>query len=120
MAVAFSTAVIVVTIAFRYTERSIMGINSELADVKAALSEASAEIVSKIDELEAQIAETETVDPALLTDVKNLAQSLAGIVPNPVAPVEESPVVEDVEVPVGEAPELPTDVAPSDERFATE
>lgn len=89
-----------------------MGINEELADVKAALAEASAEIVSKIDELETQIAESETVDPALLFDVKTLAASLAGIVPNPVAPVEESPVeVEDdeLEVPVGEAPELPAD-----------
>lgn len=85
-----------------------MGINEELSGIKALLNEASVEIISKINELEGQIPES-TVDPALLSDVKALAASLANIVPNaPVAPpaVED---VEDVEVPVGEVPELTFD-----------
>lgn len=82
-----------------------MGINEELSGIKALLNEASVEIIAKINELEAQIPES-TVDPALLSDVKSLAASLANIVPN--APVPP-PAVEDVEVPVGEVPDLTFD-----------
>lgn len=109
-AVAFSAAAFVVVFAFHITERSLMGINEELFAVKAALAEASSEIVGKISELESQIVATETVDPALLDEVKSLATGLANIVPNAVESVEDSPVVDDVEdgeVPVGEVPEVP-------------
>ena len=84
-----------------------MGINEELFAVKAALAEASSEIVGKISELESQIVATESVDPALLDEVKSLATGLANIVPNAVESVEDSSDGEDVEVPVGEVPEVP-------------
>lgn len=76
------TAMFVVVILLHLTERFTMAINEELASIKAALAEASSEIVSKITELETQIAVTETVDPALLEDVRNLAAGLANIVPD--------------------------------------
>lgn len=75
-------ATFVVVILLHLTERFTMAINEELAGIKAALAEASSEIVGKITELETQIAVTESVDPALLEDVRNLAAGLANIVPD--------------------------------------
>lgn len=110
-ALAFMTAMFVVVILLHLTERFTMAINEELAGIKAALAEASSEIVGKITELETQIAVTESVDPALLEDVRNLAAGLANIVTD--ATEDVVAVDDDVEVPVGEVPELPADDAPT-------
>lgn len=73
------------------------------------LAKAKTEIVTKIADLEAQIAAGETPD---LEPLKALAQSLDDVVPD--APVEEPPVEEP---PVEEPPveETPVDVPPVDE-----
>lgn len=88
----------VVTV-FYAVERKIVSINETLLSIKASLSEATTELVGKIQELQAQLASSETVDPALLDEVKGLADGLAGVVenvpdevaPEPVTP--EEPVV---------------------------
>lgn len=61
-------------------ERKLMSVNEVLAQIKDNLSEASAELIGKIDELQAQLAASETVDPVLLDEVKALAEGLANVV----------------------------------------
>jgi hypothetical protein len=84
-AIATSLAALTAVIAYHLTESNLMGINEALAGIKSQLTEASTEIVTKIDELERQISESESVDPQLLDDVKSLAGKLADVVPNAVA-----------------------------------
>lgn len=67
-----------------------MGINEDLAGIRGDLNEATGEIVAKIDELAAQAGDK--ADPALVEEVKSLAQNLAGIVPDATpAPPEPEP-----------------------------
>lgn len=98
---------IVVVTAFYTLERKIMGINEELSVIRDRLNEASNEILAKIDELEDQLSNKESVDPALLGEVRGLAESLANVVPNvtpgedpkPIVPGEDlKPIVEDEEL----------------------
>ena len=86
---------IVVTAFYILERRIIMGVNEVLAGVKAALVEATEELVGKINELEAQLAEKDTVDPALLAEVAALAGGLAAVVDEAAVvevPAEEVPV----------------------------
>jgi uncharacterized protein YoxC len=78
---------VMVATVFYAIERKIVSVNETLQGIKASLVEATAELVSKIQELEDLLAQGETVDPQLLADVKGLAEGLAGIVEN--APVED-------------------------------
>lgn len=66
-----------------------VAINDDLAEIKGNLVEAKDEIVAKIAELEAQLVAA-GADPALIAEVKTLAEGLADIVPD--APVEGNPV----------------------------
>jgi len=112
MTAAFVTvaAVILMFLWFR-TERQIMGVNEILASIRNDLAEATEELVTKIATLEAQLASSETVDPALLSEVKSLAEGLASVVdnqgelvagglvaPEVVDPDETEEVVEEVNV----------------------
>lgn len=70
---------------------AVVSANEELATIKSSLTEATTEIVAKIDELLGQVGDT--ADPALVAEVKLLAQGLADIVPNPEPePEPETPV----------------------------
>ena len=68
-----------------------MGVNDELRGVKVALAKAKAEIVAKLEDLSAQLANApEAVDQSLIDDIKGLAQSLDDVVPDaPVTDAEE-------------------------------
>ena len=59
-----------------------MGVNDILASIRNDLAEATEELVTKIATLEAQLDSSETVDPALLSEVKSLAEGLASVVDN--------------------------------------
>lgn len=78
-----------------------MATNDDLQEVKANLAEASTEIVAKIDELVAQAGDA--VDPQLVSEVKELSQGLADIVPD--APVEPGEPEPPVDTPVEPEPE---------------
>lgn len=86
---------------------SLMGAAQDAVDaVSVQLGKAKAEIVSKIADLETQVANGETPD---LTALKAAAQSLDDVVPDPVVeepPVENPPVEEP---PVGDTPAEPTE-----------
>ena len=83
-----------------------MGVNEILASIRNDLAEATEELVTKIATMEAQLASSETVDPALLSDVKSLAEGLASVVdnqgelvaPEVVDPEETEEVVDEVNV----------------------
>jgi len=65
-----------------------------LAEIKANLTEASNEIVAKLDSLNADALSPE--DQATLTEIRTMAAAQANIVPNvPAEPVDEEPVDED-------------------------
>lgn len=67
---------------FYRIERNLVGINEELSAINASLTEASAEIVGKIAQLEAAAAAGQLVDSALLAEVRERAAGLANVVPN--------------------------------------
>lgn len=73
--------------------RKLMSLNEDLRGIKTALSKAKAEIVGKLTDLQAQLENApEKVDPALVEEIKGLAQSLDDIVPD--APIVDEPPAE--------------------------
>lgn len=84
-----------------------MTMQDELGVVKEKLTEASTEIVAKLDDLAANL-RAGTVDPNTMAQVRALAEGLADIVPNP----EPEPPAEP-ETPV--EPEAPAEEAPVEE-----
>ena len=58
-----------------------MALQDDLSQVRDNLTEATTELNAKLDELMAQVA-AGNVDPALVDEVKGLAQGLSDIVPD--------------------------------------
>lgn len=100
-----------------------MATNEELTEIDANLTEAFGELSglpAQIDALTAAVEAGETVDPALLADVKDKSARLASIVANapvdpPVTPEDPAPVVVDDPEDAAPVEEAPVDEAPTPE-----
>ena len=69
--------------------RKLVSINEDLAVIKLKLVKAKTEIVTKITDLEAALANSpEAVDPALVAELKDMANSLDDVVPDVEDPAE--------------------------------
>lgn len=88
-----------------------MAVNDDLAQVKAELTEATTEINAKIDALVAQVGDT--ADPALVSEIKGLAQGLADIVPDAPEAAPGATTVPGADVPAS-VPDPVIDAPPSE------
>lgn len=90
-----SSVTVIIVFALLLIWRKLVSINEDLATIKTRLVKAKAEIVAKLEDLEAQLANLpESVDPALVADLKDLAAGLDDVVPDAVVEPEPEPTPE--------------------------